>query len=230
MTSYHTIKIFHDGSWNQGTFIMHKRLEVLHGAGQRKLRNGDIEEGTFIYDEFHEGTKTYAIGDVFTGTFQYGCLIQGTKKYADGDVYSGTFELIFKNGTILKSILVKGIQKFLDGTIFEGTCQLVYKNDEIENNFLVKGKFVNKDGEIHSGLFVDGNLVKGIIKCPDGRIMKGEFVSFNRGDDTITQIKKGECTRPGRLVLSGDFIDGKLVRGEKKYQDGRVVIIKQCLV
>ena len=114
-----------------------------HGQGARFFVDGESYVGGWKDGEYHgQGIYTWVDGDIYRGEYKDGKENgKGTFTYLDGENYVGEWKDGLFHG--------QGTYTFVDGTKWIGE----FKNDDFHG-----GTFINKDGTITEGIFVDGEL------------------------------------------------------------------------
>lgn len=104
----------------------------------------------------------------------------------------------------------KGVTVYTNGMEVNG----VYKN-----GIFVNGSVSYPGGNVETGEFQEGHLVKGTIKV----VSDGDFKYLSDGEfDKKGNLKKGTMKYADGTIMEGVFADGYLKEGEIIYPDGMI--------
>lgn len=180
-------RTYPDGRKEEGLFL----YDCLHGPGKRTYPNGKIKEGEFHYGSLHGPGRVSQDGSLLKqGNFVYGRLNgQGIEIHPTLGRIEGKFRegILHGQGTI-RSPNRKIAQGEFKGYLLNG-----------------RGKMVFPGGETHQGEFVEGNLIRGRVTTPTGRIYTGQFKAC------ALDKKEGACSSSSKSSTGISLVRGRVL-------------------
>ncbi len=193
------------GSWkhpNGESFSGDFQEGLPHGQGRYAWPNGAVYTGEFAKGKRSgSGKQIYANGETYEGQFKEGKQHgKGVYTWPDGTTYSGNFIEDRQQGS--------GTLKRSNGETFVGE----FRNDEPHG----KGRWTHPTGASYEGEFVEGKRQgQGVYIWPNRERFSGRF-AFDAFDG-----KGAVYGADGRLIQSGEWKAGQLVRAEVDNRDPR---------
>lgn len=216
-------------------------------AKKKKYPNGDYYEGEWKKDAPNGvGKMIYANGNIYQGSWSNGqpngygtmdyCSIEARYEGSwENGVYSGKGKMVYTNGDIYEGQWIlgkksgKGKMTYQDKTTYEGD----WENDQETG----QGIYIDKERNIFTGTFKDGDLVKGKLEQPNGDSFEGEWKNgkFYNGKykGTINRIFydgnwvnvffTGQCKikheRGDVLSFDGTILNDKITKGRVCFEN-----------
>ena len=182
---------YYEGEWKKG---------APDGIGKMIYANGNIYQGSWSNGQPNgHGTMDYdSIEARYEGSWENGVHNgKGKMVYANGNIYEGQWVSGKKSG--------KGKMTYWDKTTYEGNWEDDQKTGQ--------GIYIDRESNIFTGTFKNGDLVKGKLEQPNGDSFEGEWKNnlFYNGK------YKGTINR---IFYDGNWVNG-LFTGQCKIKHER---------
>ena len=221
---------FKDNQFKKGQVFYRSGNDIIEINGAFNNLSGIKEEDP--KKELLEGTITFANGDIHSGNFVNSNLTNGTITLAKGPI--STYKGRFSNNQLLEGIVSYNAGKIreIEGTFNDGSQDPIIR--------LIKGTVKFKDGDIHTGDFINGNLTNGTMTDFDGNIYSGNFINGILNQKTkYTVIIKNDFTfegiddkdwRMGKYTDDNEIKEGYFTKDTYDIIRGKITFIESGII